>query len=326
MKVCYINRTFPPNVGGAQELALSTVNSLKKTNIDLELIIHKKSKIYLPFFFTKALFKIAFSKADVYHIGDGLTTILNPFIKVFKRKPIVTTILGLDITYNNFFYQKLIIPCVNISKKIITISEYTKKECKKRGITENKLIVINPGLNIDKYPKKKIKKDNNLMITVGRQVKRKGVEIFIKGKLNTLMKDNPQLKFHIIGEGPENKKISKAINDSKYKDRIFLHGRLSDNKKYEYYMRAKYFVMPNIFVGGDMEGFGLVVLEAIVFEDIILANPIEGIKDALNYTNNWIDINKEKIILNNIKYKKNTKKIGWDDRIQEYLKIYEELK
>ena len=95
-----------------------------------------------------------------------------------------------------------------------------------------------------------------------------------------------------------------------------------DNKAYNYYMKSKFFVMPNIYVGGDIEGFGLVILEAIFFENIILANPIEGIKDALKYTSNWIDIKKEKIILDNIKYKKELSDLSWDNRIKEYLKIY----
>ena len=139
------------------------------------------------------------------------------------------------------------------------------------------------------------------------------------------MRDNPKLNFHIIGDGPENEKIKEAASQSKYKDRIFLHGRLSDNEIYDYYMKAKFFVMPNIYVEGDIEGFGLVVLEAIFFENIILVNPIEGIKDALKYTFNWIDLKKEKIILDDIKYKKELKDLSWDNRINGYLRVYKTI-
>ena len=322
MKLCYINRKFLPGVGGAQEFASSTVNILKKTGINLDLIVNKKGNKYMPIFFIEALFKILFSKSDIYHTGDGLTAILNPIIKIFKRKPIVTTVLGLDITHKNRLYQKIIIPCVNLSDKIISISEETKKECKKRGISQNKIIVINPGLDLGKYPQSKVTKDKNMMITVGRQVERKGINLFVRGKLNQLMKDNPNLNFHIIGDGPESEKIKETISQSKYKDRIFLHGRISDNEVYNYYLKSKFFVMPNIYVEGDIEGFGLVILEAIFFENIILANPIEGIKDALKYTSNWIDLKKEKIILDDIKYKKESNDLSWDNRIKEYLKIY----
>ena len=167
MNICYINRKFPPSVGGAQELASSTVNSLKKTGIKLDMIVNKKGNRYMPIFFIEALFKILLSKSEIYHTGDGLTAILNPIIKIFKRKPIVTTVLGLDITHKNKLYQKIIIPCVNISDKIISISEETKNECKKRGISQNKIIVINPGLDLEKYPQSKVSKDNNMMIAVG---------------------------------------------------------------------------------------------------------------------------------------------------------------
>ena len=325
MNICYINRKFPPSVGGAQELASSTVNSLKKTGIKLDMIVNKKGNRYMPIFFIEALFKILLSKSEIYHTGDGLTAILNPIIKIFKRKPIVTTVLGLDITHKNKLYQKIIIPCVNISDKIISISEETKNECKKRGISQNKIIVINPGLDLEKYPQSKVSKDNNMMIAVGRQVERKGINLFVRGKLNQLMRDNPKLNFHIIGDGPENEKIKEAASQSKYKDRIFLHGRLSDNEIYDYYMKAKFFVMPNIYVEGDIEGFGLVVLEAIFFENIILVNPIEGIKDALKYTFNWIDLKKEKIILDDIKYKKELKDLSWDNRINGYLRVYKTI-
>lgn len=51
---------------------------------------------------------------------------------------------------------------------------------------------------------------------------------------------------------------------------------------------ANAFVMPNIHVEGDMEGFGLVCLEAVLCGTTVFASGIDGITDAIQHDKNGI--------------------------------------
>ena len=323
-KICYIARSYPPQLGGIQDYSKSLITNLKNKNININLIANKKSNKNLPFYYAKAALQILFSNADIYHIGDGASCVLTPFIKL-KNKPIITTVHGLDITHSSKPYQKFIVPLIKKSDEIIAVSSHTKEQVAKKGYPKEKIHIIPNALTKEKYSEGELEKDPNMMITVGRQVKRKGVSHFIQTKLNTLMEDNPELKFYIIGSGPEKQTIKQAIKHSRFKNRINYLGRLSNEDLENYYKKAKFFVMPNIEVAGDMEGFGIVLLEAIHHKNVILANPIEGIADALKYTKNWININEEKIVLNSIKYEEESPQIYWDQVIEDYLTIYKNL-
>ena len=47
------------------------------------------------------------------------------------------------------------------------------------------------------------------------------------------------------------------------------------------YASADLFIMPNISVDGDMEGFGIVLLEANIAKTPAIGSDIEGIKDVI---------------------------------------------
>ncbi len=60
-----------------------------------------------------------------------------------------------------------------------------------------------------------------------------------------------------------------------------LLGRTSDDVLRDLYNGSDVFVMPNLRVNGDMEGFGRVLLEAALCELPVVATGIEGITDAI---------------------------------------------
>ena len=65
-------------------------------------------------------------------------------------------------------------------------------------------------------------------------------------------------------------------------------GKISEAELVELYRRGQLFVMPNIVVPGDMEGFGIVMLEAGACGLPTLAADLEGIRDVIDEgVNGW---------------------------------------
>lgn len=292
MKLLFIARTYPPLVGGMEKFASNFYNSYKKLGtIDL-LANTGGTKTLIPFFFKAVLYLIKNSKNyDVIHFSDAILSPILPVIRIFSKASISFTVHGLDIVFSRYGYQYLIPFFLKRAEKIFAVSNYTMTQCKHIGIPSDKLIVIPNCINIEKYfPCSKLDTDKlvskfkisnegkTILLTVGRLIKRKGHAWFIENVFHKLP-DN--YSYVIAGSGPEQEHIKKMIYDLNISNRVYLLGYVSDEEKDCLYQIADLFIMPNISVKGDQEGFGIVALEAGSHSLPIIATDIEGIRDAI---------------------------------------------
>ncbi len=304
MKLLFVTRKFPPAVGGMEQL--SAALAIEFSNLaDTTVISWGGSQIYLPFFlmsaFIKSLYLIPSKKITHIHLGDALLSPLGLFLKfIFSVKSSVT-VHGLDITYRLPIYQLIIPKAANKLDKIICVSLATKKECIKRGIEQNKCAVIPNGIYPSNFKINANKKDleniigvsldnKKVMVTVGRLVKRKGVYWFIKNVVPCLPKNYLYL---VVGEGPEKEKIIEIINKLNLHGSVLILGRIPDHELSTIYSTTDIFIMPNIKVKGDIEGFGIVALEATSYGLPVVASDLEGIKDAVIDRKNGILVHPE---------------------------------
>jgi glycosyltransferase involved in cell wall biosynthesis len=84
----------------------------------------------------------------------------------------------------------------------------------------------------------------------------------------------------IAGDGPERKRIEAAVAHSELEKVVRVLGQVSDDELRAAYALADLFVMPNVRVEGDCEGFGLVTLEARAAGLPVVASSLEGISDS----------------------------------------------
>ena len=117
-----------------------------------------------------------------------------------------------------------------------------------------------------------------ILCSVGRLVPRKGVAWFVDNVMPSLPDD---VRFLVAGEGPERARIEAAIDRHRLSDRVGLLGAVSDEDLQALYQGADLFMMPNVPVPGDMEGFGLVMVEAGLCGLPVVASGIEGIADVV---------------------------------------------
>ena len=229
-------------------------------------------------------------KYDVIHLYDAVLFPLIPFIRFFSKAKISFTVNGLDIVYSSFGYQKIMPFFLSMADKVVAISRYTMEQCAARGIPPEKLMTIPIGVVFEAvrvcsdsertalFSKFNIPSSGKILITVGRLVKRKGHAWFIK---NVFVNLPDGYAYLIAGVGPELKEITYLIHELSLGDRVYMLGQISEEDKNCLYQIADLFVMPNIRVKGDQEGFGIVVLEAGRYGLPVIATNIEGIRDVV---------------------------------------------
>lgn len=296
-KVLCITRKYPPEVGGMENYCYNVFSTLQAEAPETKIVALGKKQKHLIWFFPYAIFYVMFNihKYDVLLLGDGLMCFVGVVAKLFNKKiKRLTIIHGLDFLYGNPIYQAYIRLWLKKSSDVFVCNSHgTLEALDKWGISSS--TVISPGIDVlqirnDKenhnimeksafLQKYAIDEKDLVLITVGRLVKRKGVEWFVNNVMLEL-KGKP-VKYFIIGDGGERANIENAISSKQLQSQVQMLGRVSDEELEACYRYSDVFIMPNIHVDNDMEGFGMVAVEASLNGLIVLASGIEGITDAI---------------------------------------------
>lgn len=137
------------------------------------------------------------------------------------------------------------------------------------------------------------------ILLLGRQIKRKGTLYFLKYLLQEKKELLQHISITIAGCGRETSKIERFIQQNSLQGTITYMGNVSESTKNQLFSKSDLFIMPNIHLKGDMEGFGIVLLEASLNFVIPIGTRVDGIVDAIsdNYNghlcSNYNEISKQ---------------------------------
>ena len=258
---------------------------------------------------------------SLIHLNDGLMAFIGLIIKRMTDIPVLATIHGLDIVFPSKIFQRVVLEKFNRLDGVIAVSQATAQECIKRGIERDKVYVVRNGVDTDmsminrqpgfrRVLEKKIGiplQDKKILVSIGRSVRRKGFSWFmnrvvphldrnivfmivgpsepnihrIQFLLNLLPRRVAHLLVLMLGLGMDEIDIQKALRRPDLAGRAFYLGKQPYEDMVQILKLADMFVMPNIKVEGDAEGFGLVALEASVNGTPVLASAMEGITCAV---------------------------------------------
>jgi phosphatidylinositol alpha-1,6-mannosyltransferase len=208
---------------------------------------------------------------------------------------------GLDVTDPNPAYQMAVRRLCRVLDVVMPVSRATGKELIARGLPRGRVQVVPNAVDVDRFTEgtsdhsKKpmpgienvapLPDDAFLLVAVGRLIRRKGFTWFIE---NVMPKLPDRVMLWLAGDGPERQAIEEAIERNALQGRVRCLGKISEEELVALYRMGQLFVMPNINVPGDMEGFGIVMLEAGVCGLPTLASDLEGIRDVIEEgVNGW---------------------------------------
>jgi glycosyltransferase involved in cell wall biosynthesis len=291
-----ITRNYPPQVGGLENFSFNLINELKRL-MPLQALCLNKSKHHLLWFLPYALLTglayASLGNVRRIHLCDGLLAPLGCLLKSLSNSSVSITVHGLDVTYANPVYQWLIASSLRFLDGIACVSQATLEECIKRRVPREKCRVIPNGIYPDRIFMATSRSDlikevekglgcslegRKILLTVGRLVRRKGVKWFVEQVLPFLGKS---YLYIVVGNGPEFAAIQDSIRRGQLENRVILSGWQSDHFRNCLLNVADAFIMPNLNVPGDVEGFGIAALEAGACGVPVIAAGIQGIRDAV---------------------------------------------
>lgn len=309
MRIFYVSHTHPEkgtildNAGGMQRVSRQLIEAwqlqpdihlhTETVNVAGRGWIAVKTIAFLLKLLIRLPAKAKAFDADVILFSSMVTASLAPFIRKRLSIPMGSIVHGRDVTLGVGIYQKFVPRIFAAVDGVIAVSQATLSECVKRGLAPEKGAPLGNGIDLNTlgtFPEKEFSRDQlqqkfgipsgdkKMLLTVGRMVKRKGHAWFIR---EVLPKVNQEVAYVIIGNGPELEDVKEAARESPQHGNIFLLGRQPDRILKQAYAAADLFVMPNIPVKDDMEGFGIVLLEANMAQTPAIASDLEGIKDVV---------------------------------------------
>ena len=134
--------------------------------------------------------------------------------------------------------------------------------------------------------------DRNVVITVGRLQERKGQDMMIRA-IVLLKQQFPEILYAIVGRGECLESLKALSTELCLNDHVQFLTDITDPQMIQCYQQCDVFILPNRTIGIDIEGFGMVLVEAQSCGKPVIAGDSGGTKETmlLNESGFVIDCN-----------------------------------
>lgn len=140
--------------------------------------------------------------------------------------------------------------------------------------------VFKPASHDEVFRKQVGWQNKTVMLTVGRLQRRKGQDFLIKAMPELLM-HKPDLHYAVVGRGELEKELRDSIIELGLEKNVTLHTDFSDEQLVKAYQQCDFFILPNRTIGNDIEGFGMVLVEAQACGKYVIAGDSGGTSETM---------------------------------------------
>ena len=183
---------------------------------------------------------------------------------------------------------------MGMADRVVCVSSYTQSLVEKMGLKPDQLAVVTNGFDSRMAERfSRARREDGLsrlehffqcgmrvVLTISRLVQRKGIDRVISA-MPDVVAAVPNAVYLIGGDGPDRERLEGLRDASPARDSIKFLGGVTESEKLECYQRCDLFVMPNRAERGDVEGFGIVFLEANAFGKPVIGGRSGGALDAI---------------------------------------------
>jgi phosphatidylinositol alpha-1,6-mannosyltransferase len=176
------------------------------------------------------------------------------------------------------------------ARRIIANSQHTQQLLTVDwGVPPEKIVVMHPGVDTACFtpapPSSAVRErlgwaGRRVVLTVGTLQKRKGQDMLIRA-LPEIRRQCPDVLYSIAGEGREREYLDRLVKEHHVGDIVQFRGVPKDDELIDCYQQCDLFALPNRQVGWDLEGFGIVFLEAQACRRPVIAGKSGGAPETL---------------------------------------------
>ncbi|MDI3496033.1 MAG: phosphatidyl-myo-inositol dimannoside synthase [Patescibacteria group bacterium] len=316
MKILLITLEYPPFKGGvANYYGFLAKYWPQEQGATLDVISNNKGRLcsgnsLIPWFKTVRLLRKkkkekAFSYLLVGHILPlGTAAYLATWFNPFKYGVILH---GLDFTAAIKTRRKRIITRLILKKadKIICansqlaylVTEFaknlkTKISIQNPGIEAVEIPPLTPAKRADLRLYYQLKKNDIILFSLGRLVRRKGFDKVIEALARQELKN---IKYLIAGSGEDEAYLRALVKQNHLENKVIFLGAIDDNDKWQLLQFSDIFIMPAREIENDFEGFGIVYLEANLAGKPVIAGISGGVRDAVIHNETGLLVNPENV-------------------------------
>lgn len=311
-----VTRNFPPLLGGMEKVnqhLLIALQPIWRTALcgptgcaeyvspQTEV---KQSRVKpLPVFLAATLWhavRLAWRRKPEWVIaGSGLTAPIVWLAAKCTGGKAAVYLHGLDIVAPSRVYQWLWLPFIRRCDLAWVNSANTGRLAQSHGVRLDRLQVLNPGTDLptlDAEAAHDFRERHGfgqrpLLLSVGRLTQRKGLAEFVAKTLPVVVSHYREALLLVIGDeasdalhtrtGSERERILAAARNAGVEQNLHFLGRCDDPTLEAAYQAADLHIFPVLELPGDVEGFGMVALEAAAHGLPTVAFAVGGVPDAV---------------------------------------------
>tara|TARA_B100001540_G_C15770933_1_gene626280 strand:- start:530 stop:1627 length:1098 start_codon:yes stop_codon:yes gene_type:complete len=173
----------------------------------------------------------------------------------------------------NYIRMKVAPYILKKADKIRAVSNRIKKSLiEKLGITPKKIVIL--PIYVPKNKSVPVHKDDGeTLLTISRLAKEKNL-FFCIDVIASVVKQKPQTKLVIVGDGPYRQALEKYAERKKLENNVFFEGWQSDLE--HYFQHATAYISTSLY-----EGYGMTLIEASQHRVPIISSDVGIMQDVL---------------------------------------------
>lgn len=317
-RVLLITRNHPPLRGGMERLNARMFEALHARNPGSALLGPPGADRFLPAgahsralaggslaamilsSVTRGIAMARRTRPQVVLAGSGLAALAAVAAAAGVGAAPMVYLHGLDIVAASRVYRALWLPCIRRCRAVMVNSANTRRLAIDAGVDAGCIRIVHPGTTIPSLDAEArarfrarygIDAGAPLLLSVGRLTARKGLAEFVGGSLPRVRAGHPDTRLVIIGDeapqalhrgqGAGIERVREAARAQGLEGALTWLGPCSDAELAEAYQAADLHVFPVRDMPGDVEGFGMVAIEAAAHGLPTVAFDVGGVADAV---------------------------------------------
>jgi glycosyltransferase involved in cell wall biosynthesis len=160
--------------------------------------------------------------------------------------------------------------------RVIAVSYFTKQKIMQHyGISGDKIVVVHNAVDFTDEPNFNVKKNEKVVLYLGRLTLQKGPDYFIEAAKKVLDYD-PEVKFIVVGNGDMEARLVDRVAQLGIGSKVLFAGWASGPDVDRMYKLADLYVMPSV-----SEPFGITPLEALRNNVPVIISKQSGVSEVL---------------------------------------------